>query len=199
LGLPSDFSRPFGVDAARPRFAGIDHIGLTVPDIGTAIAFFRDALGCVEVICRRPTPDADPEKNAEADDFLVTNLGVYRGARVAAIAMLRCGHGSNIELFDYTYAGRDQRRPNNADLGGHHLAFYTDDLPGALTHLEAHGATIMGAAKAVTTGPEAGLRWCYFLAPWGLQMELVSYPQGKAYEHAGANSVKLWSPREPAR
>ena len=35
------------------------------------------------------------------------------------------------------------------------------------------------------------------LAPWGLQLELISYPNGMAYE-AGARTV-LWSPKDPGR
>ncbi len=30
-------------------------------------------------------------------------------------------------------------------------------------------------------GPHEGQRWVYFLAPWGMQFELVSYPHGKAF------------------
>ena len=30
--------------------------------------------------------------------------------------------------------------------------------------------------------PGEGKRWIYFLAPWGMQFELVSYPDGKAWE-----------------
>ena len=30
-------------------------------------------------------------------------------------------------------------------------------------------------------GPSAGLRWVYFVSPWGMTMELVSYPRGMAY------------------
>ena len=37
----------------------------------------------------------------------------------------------------------------------------------------------------------------YFKAPWGLQMEAISYPNGMAYEKESA--VKLWSPRDPAK
>ena len=40
-----------------------------------------------------------------------------------------------------------------------------------------------------------GQRWVYFLSPWGMQFELVSFPNGKAYEATSA--VKLWDPRNP--
>ena len=42
----------------------------------------------------------------------------------------------------------------------------------------------------------AGQSILYFKAPWGLQLELISYPKGMAYE-TGADAV-LWSPCNPA-
>ena len=48
-----------------------------------------------------------------------------------------------------------------------------------------------------TSGPSAGQTWIYFRAPWGLQLELVSYPNGKAYEHD--YDSRLWDPRHPER
>lgn len=30
--------------------------------------------------------------------------------------------------------------------------------------------------------PEGGEWWCYFVSPWGMQFEPVSYPNGKEYE-----------------
>jgi hypothetical protein len=37
----------------------------------------------------------------------------------------------------------------------------------------------------------------YFQAPWGLQFEAISYPEGMAYEK-DAETV-LWSPKDPAK
>jgi hypothetical protein len=37
----------------------------------------------------------------------------------------------------------------------------------------------------------------YFQAPWGLQLEAISYPAGMAYEK-DADTV-LWSPKDPAK
>ena len=49
----------------------------------------------------------------------------------------------------------------------------------------------------VEEGPAAGQTITYFLAPWGLQMEIISYPKGMVYEKS--SPVVLWSPREPAK
>ena len=46
-------------------------------------------------------------------------------------------------------------------------------------------------------GPSAGETWMYFLAPWGMQLELVSYPKGKAYEKT--SKTRLWSAKKPAK
>ncbi len=38
------------------------------------------------------------------------------------------------------------------------------------------------AGPTASRGPAAGNRWIYFLAPWGMQFELVSYPAGKKWD-----------------
>jgi glyoxylase I family protein len=53
----------------------------------------------------------------------------------------------------------------------------------------------MGEAMT-STGPGLGQRWIYFRSPWGMQFELVSYPDGKAYETTAP--VTLWHPARPA-
>ena len=46
----------------------------------------------------------------------------------------------------------------------------------------------------MTSGPERGQRrWVYFRAPWGLQLELISSPDGQAYEQDYQD--RLWHPR----
>ncbi len=49
-----------------------------------------------------------------------------------------------------------------------------------------HGARVIGTVKALP-GPEAGPGSVFFFteAPWGLRIELISYPNGKAYEKPG--------------
>ncbi|MBA3518873.1 MAG: glyoxalase, partial [Rhizobiales bacterium] len=56
--------------------------------------------------------------------------------------------------------------------------------------------TFMGPIP-VEEGPAAGQSIVYFLAPWGLQLEAISYPQGMAYEK-DAPTV-LWTPKDPAK
>ena len=48
----------------------------------------------------------------------------------------------------------------------------------------------------VEQGPAAGQSILYFLAPWGLQLEAICYPDGMAYEK---DATILWTPKEPAK
>jgi len=79
-------------------------------------------------------------------------------------------------------------------VGGHHLAFYVDDLDAAVEYLKAHGVETMGDIVE-SQNASFGQRWLYFLTPWGMQCELVSYPEGKAYE--SDTEVLLWHPIRP--
>jgi catechol 2,3-dioxygenase-like lactoylglutathione lyase family enzyme len=112
------------------------------------------------------------------------------------LRFFRLGTGLNLEVFQYEAADQRTQPPRNSDVGGHHLALYVDDIDAAVEHLRAHGVETMGEPTVRATGPSGGQTWVYFRAPWGLQFELVSYPQGKAYE--AEYGRKLWDPRDPA-
>jgi hypothetical protein len=55
-----------------------------------------------------------------------------------------------------------------------------EDLDAAVAHLHAHGVHVMGEPTA-SSGAHEGQRWIYFLSPWGMQFELVSYPNGRRW------------------
>jgi glyoxylase I family protein len=167
-----------------PGLAGIEHIGLTVPDLDEATAFFVDVLGCVQVF------EAGPFR-AE-DNWMAEHLNVHPRAEIRRLRMLKCATGPALELFDYAAPGQGRTVPANSDIGGHHVAFYVADMAAAVRYLRDRGVRVLGEPVVLTTGPSAGLTFVYFLAPWGLQLELVSYPRGLAYEAGSA--VRLWRP-----
>ena len=49
-------------------------------------------------------------------------------------------------------------------------------------YLRERGVEVLGD-PTVSRGASEGQRWVYFLSPWGMQFELVSYPGGKAFDH----------------
>lgn len=171
-----------------PGLAGPEHIGITVPDLDAAKVFFIDIIGC-ELVFDGGASGRDPQ-------FMRTSLSVHPDAELK-YCFLRCGHGVNFEVFEYSAPDQNTTPPKNSDIGGHHVAFYVDDIEAAVAHLKDHGIRIQGEINRITDGPAGGSAWVYFLAPWGLQLELVSFPSGKAYE-ADA-SIRLWHPGHPER
>lgn len=182
-----------GISAAGaenlPGVRGINHIGLTVPDIDEAESFFADVLGCEKATSFGPFRD-------DSGTFMQDLLDVDPRAVVNQITLMRCGFGSNIELFSYDAPDQQTVRPRNSDIGGHHLAFYVDDIDAAAAYFKDNGIRTLMGPFPVNEGPAAGQSIIYFFAPWGLQMEAISFPKGMAYEQDGGPA--LWSNTEPA-
>jgi glyoxylase I family protein len=172
-----------------PGLRGTDHIGFTVPDLDEADRFFVDTIGCERVYSLGPFVHED-------DDWMSEHLAVHPRTVMRRLNFYRCGFGSNFEVFEYEAADEQRPQPRNSDVGGHHLAFYVDDFDAGLEHLRAAGLTVLGEPTR-SSNASAGQRWVYFLSPWGMQFELVSYPEGKAYEKDAP--VLLWHPAHPAR
>jgi hypothetical protein len=67
----------------------------------------------------------------------------------------------------------------------------------AAAYLKEKNVKTMQGPIPITEGPAAGQSILYFLTPWGLQMELISYPKGMAYEKD--TKTPLWSTTEPQK
>jgi catechol 2,3-dioxygenase-like lactoylglutathione lyase family enzyme len=167
-----------------PGMTGVEHIGLTVPDLDVATRFFRDLLGA-EVLY-----DVGPFESP--DDWMASHLAVHPRARINKIRVLRTGNGPVLELFEFVAPDQATKMPRNSDHGGWHLAFYVEDMDAALTALKTHDVAIQSGPVVMTEGPSAGLAWLYFQAPWGQQLELVSYPGGLAAYRSLSRPV--WRP-----
>jgi catechol 2,3-dioxygenase-like lactoylglutathione lyase family enzyme len=182
-----------GRQLGLPTLRGVEHIGFTVPDIEEATRFLVEVIGCRHVYSLPPIADG-------SGSWMAEHLNVHPRAVARSIRFFRCSNGSNFEVFEYSAPDQVTQPPRNSDVGGHHLAFYVDDFDAALAHLRAHGVRVLGAPTIRTEGPNAGQTWIYFLSPWGMQLELVSFPNGKGYERMTAE--RLWHPAKgelPAR
>ncbi len=184
------FSASAAFAEPMPGMRGIDHIGITVPDLPQAESFFVDVLGCKPVTHFGPFSD-------DKGTFMTDVLGVDPRAVIETIALERCGFGSNVELFKYTAPDQQTVTAKNSDIGGHHIAFYVDDIKAVADYLKSKGVKTFAGPIDIAEGPVAGQSILYFVAPWGLQFEAISYPNGMAYEKDGG--TVLWSAREPAK
>jgi catechol 2,3-dioxygenase-like lactoylglutathione lyase family enzyme len=165
------------VHAAGIKTAGIDHVGVSVPDLKQAEAFFKTTFGCEPVTHIGPFPMAPQAESVK-------------------LSMLRCGTGSNIELFEYKQSTGSTTMPKGEDIGASHIAFYTDDVAAGVAYLKSQGIKIVGEPMTMTSGDTAGETWVHFISPWGSELELVGYPHGKGYEKSA--TIKLWNPKHPS-
>jgi catechol 2,3-dioxygenase-like lactoylglutathione lyase family enzyme len=158
-----------------PTATNVDHVAYTVPDLDQAVEFFLDVLGA-ELLYR-----LDDVKDDDGD-WMRRQLGVHPRAS-AQIAMLRLGPVTNVELFEYKAPDQNEQIPKNSDYGGHHLAFYVEDVDAAAEYLCAQpGVTLLGEPQTIEDGPIAGDRWMYFRTPWGMGMEILNMPAGMPYQ-----------------
>jgi catechol 2,3-dioxygenase-like lactoylglutathione lyase family enzyme len=172
-----------GKGAGLPGLCGVDHLGITVPNMEQATAFFVNVLGCALLYEREPPGDDSPRDR----------LGVPAGSRIQAVCFLRCANGANIELFEFSSPDQREEFPRPSDVGIQHLALYVDDLDAAVERLRRHGVELMAGPNPLP-GPEAGKgnRFIYARTPWGLTVELISYPAPMAYEQH--SDARRWRP-----
>jgi catechol 2,3-dioxygenase-like lactoylglutathione lyase family enzyme len=184
--LPLAAARGAFAGAGELNLVGADHVGLTVPDISEAVAWFQDVMGAVAPLSFGPI--SDPQGTLMQD-----LLGVDPRSVIDEITVLRIGHSANIELFQYEAPDQRRSHPRNSDWSGHHVAFYVTDIEAAVAYMDGKGVERFLGPFTLTGGPAAGQSINYFKTPFGTYIELISYPQGMAYD---VPSVRpLWSPK----
>ena len=85
----------------RAGVRGIDHLGITVPNLDSATQYFIRALGAeiiYDVLLAGETPLGGPAIEAA--------VGLTSGTLVRAIRLLRLHDGPSLELFEYEISGQ---------------------------------------------------------------------------------------------
>lgn len=168
-----------------PGLRGADHVGISVPDIAEAVEFFVDVIGA------EPFYSLGPYRDDESD-FNEVNFDVHPRAVLNEIRLLRLNN-LNIELFEWEAPDQNRQMPRLSDLGAYEFCLYVDDMDAAIAYLKQKGVKVLGDKLDLTdeeAGPDATYQ--YFHAPWGAIMELISYPNGRAYE--AEYTKRLWNP-----
>lgn len=165
------------VSGGLPGLTRMDHIGFTVPDLEQAHRFLVDVLGCEYLYALGPFKD-------DEGTWMADHLNVDPRTVMRELRFYDCGGQAVFEVFRYEAPDANPAQPRNSDVGGHHIALYVDDLDAAVEYLRAAGVEVLGDPTA-SSSASRGQRWVYFLAPWGMQFELVSYPEGKAFFKPG--------------
>ena len=160
-----------------PEIRGVNHIGITVPDIEAAKAFLIEAFGG-QLLYQSFGPQDPPRQGAEFERA----VGAYPGTVVRAQAMVKIGTGPDIELFEMH--GPEQAQPVRAsDFGITHFGVYTDDIDASVARFEKAGGKPLSPPRAIPYATEKGPRnkVCYCQMPWGTTVEFITTPDRMPY------------------
>lgn len=146
------------------------HIGISVPDLDEARAFYCDILGFQEVWQLHVDQDMIDRINAIDGDERIYNNGIQ----------LLVPGGSRIELQQYEPQGSMEPRKMN-DVGFSHLAFYLADFEDAYERLKAAGVEFLSEPVPMEFGhhPISDRMHVYFNDPWGTRLQLLGPMPGR--------------------
>jgi catechol 2,3-dioxygenase-like lactoylglutathione lyase family enzyme len=150
------------------RTRGITHVGLTVPDLDRAIAWYRDVLGWELTM--------GPTELEAGDTFVGRQVReVFRRDDVRfRLAHLDPGGEAVVELFEFSEpAGEGPARFEFWRTGVFHVCLVADDIEAmAAAILREGGERLMDVQPIVEGEPQL---MCYCADPFGNILELYSH------------------------
>lgn len=172
-----------------PITRGINHIGLTVPNIEEATTFFKEALDGLIAYDSQTYVD-----EPRAGEFVEHVLGIEKGAKIIKKRMMVFGNGPNIEMFEFVDANQ-QSAVTLQDVGWTHLSFYVDDFETAFERIKKAGGRPLSQPHENTRYEDTeGNKTVYVRAPWGSLIELQTVPQG--FYYPGNSESTVFTPKK---
>lgn len=143
--------------------AFLHHMGITVSNIDTASAFYRDVTA--------GTIDGPYEKSGPAVDAVTGFSGV-----TVFLAFVNIGGETVLELAEYRNGSGEPISPETNKPGVAHPAITVEDLDGLLERVSTMGYQPTSEPKTATSGPLEGYRYAYVLGPDNLRVEFLERP-----------------------
>lgn len=168
---------------------GIEHVGMTVPNMEEAERFFERAFEA-QVLYRVLPKQADDQSGEEVG----TINGMPRDNAQRAISMLRMGTGANLELFEVAHPTGESAQI--CSMGLTHFSIVVDDIEAAARAVKAAGGTLFEGPNDCSdaeSGP--GNKLWFFHTPWQSLVEMLQLPSEMTYRE-GATKTRFVPPKE---
>ena len=143
----------------------INHIGLTVPDIDAAVAFYRDVFG-LTVLVEPQLHSLDTPHGDRRRDVFGPGWGGMK------LAHLVSASGCGIELFEFVLPATvaPAEAFDYATVGVSHICLTSRDFDADIARIVDHGGRRRSRVHTVWQG----VRICYCEDPWGNVIEVSS-------------------------
>jgi catechol 2,3-dioxygenase-like lactoylglutathione lyase family enzyme len=156
------------------RTLGITHVGLTVPDLDRAIAWYRDVLGWELTM--------GPVELESGDTFTGRQLReVFRREDVRLrLAHLDPGGDAVVELFEFVEpVGEGNAAFEFWRTGLFHVCLVADDIEALAATVDREGGKRLMAAQPIVEGEPHLMAYC--ADPFGNILELYSDPHREVF------------------
>ena len=154
------------------------HIGLSVPDLDAAVAFYSEVLGFYVIM---PPTDVSEDESAIGEmctDVFGSDWGKFR------IAHLATGDRIGIELFEFADARSPDANLAHRRHGTFHFCIQDPDIEGLTEKIVAAGGKQRMPIRKYYPG-EKPYRMVYVEDPFGIVFEIYSHSYELTYS-AGA-------------
>ncbi len=147
----------------------MNHIGITVPDIDAAFAWYRDVMGCYVLAAPSEANNDETYFGSILNDIFGKNFGGMKLAHLATV------DGVGIELFQFTkpktYA------PDNTfeywRTGVFHICLTALDIEATAKKIAANGGKQLSKVWKLFANKDYTV--CYCSDPWGTIIELSTH------------------------
>lgn len=166
---------------------GIEHVGITVPDMDAAERFFHEAFNATTLYAL-----IDKTQAPSGGEQIHQMNGLDPATAMQEVRMLRLGNGANVELFSLTGYGRKEAVTLN-DTGLTHLGLYCENIERATERFVHAGGTLLQGPNPLSGCEEGeGNSFRFGKTPWGMLVEFICFPSPLSYNKSHA--FKRWNP-----
>ncbi len=153
----------------RPDIS-LDHVGIVVPDLDVAVDFFSENFDA--------TIEFHLDRFIDSTGEAVGRLGAKKGTSFALTMMLL--GGGRLELLQWWPEHLTGTLPAMSEPnvpGATHLAIRVSDVPATLARVgTSPGVAVLSDTVTFDAGPTPGMSNAFLRTPWGLLIELISWP-----------------------
>ncbi len=162
----------------KPTPRTFSHIGLSVPDLDAAVAFYRDVMGFYVIMEPTKITQDDSAIGVMCNDVFGPGWGSFR------IAHLSTADRIGVELFEFPEHYEPKDNLPHRQVGLFHFAIQDPNLEDLLAKIVAAGGKQRMPVREYFPG-EKPYRMVYVEDPFGIVFELYSHSYELTYS-AGA-------------